>query len=71
METVQLLLSLDAQLEWPIYQMDVKSAFLNGLIEEEVYVEQSPGYMKSGKESKMWKLRKALYASTPSMEDPN
>jgi len=41
--------------------MDVKSAFLNGVLEEEVYVEQPPRYMKSRKESKVLKLKKELY----------
>jgi Reverse transcriptase (RNA-dependent DNA polymerase) len=41
--------------------MDVKLAFLNGVLEEEVYVEQPPGYMKARKENKVLKLRKTLY----------
>jgi Reverse transcriptase (RNA-dependent DNA polymerase) len=41
--------------------MDVKSAFLNGVLEEEVYVEQPLGYIKSGKEQKVLKLKKTLY----------
>jgi Reverse transcriptase (RNA-dependent DNA polymerase) len=41
--------------------MDVKSIFLNGVFEEEVYAEQPPRYMKAEKESKVLKLRKALY----------
>ncbi|KAJ3689816.1 hypothetical protein LUZ61_018980 [Rhynchospora tenuis] len=61
METIRLLISLAAQFKWPIYQMDVKSAFLNGVLEEEVYVEQPPGYMKAGKETQVLKLKKALY----------
>ena len=61
METIRLLISQAAQFKWPIYQMDVKSAFLNGVLEEEVYVEQPPGYVKAGKEGKVLKLRKALY----------
>ncbi|XP_038886755.1 uncharacterized protein LOC120076875 [Benincasa hispida] len=52
METIQLLLSLAAQFKWAIYQMDVKSAFLNGVLEEEIYTEKPPGYMKFGKENK-------------------
>ncbi|WVY95004.1 hypothetical protein V8G54_034092 [Vigna mungo] len=46
METIQLLFSLAAQQGWKIQQMDVKSAFLNGFLEEEVYVEQPLGYMR-------------------------
>ena len=41
--------------------MDVKSAFLNGVLTEEVYVEQPLGYEKKGEERKVYKLKKALY----------
>jgi hypothetical protein len=41
--------------------MDVKSAFLNGTLEEEVYVEQPAGYVIKGKEDKVYGLKKALY----------
>ena len=41
--------------------MDVKSTFLNGVLEEEVYIEQPLGYVKEGKENKVLKLKKALY----------
>ena len=41
--------------------MDVKSAFLNGVLKEEVYLEQPPGYVKIGEEKKVLKLKKALY----------
>jgi hypothetical protein len=40
LDTVRLLISLAAHHSWKIYQLDVKSAFLNGVLEEEVYVEQ-------------------------------
>jgi Reverse transcriptase (RNA-dependent DNA polymerase) len=46
MKTIRLLISQAAQFKWPVYQMDVKLAFLNGVLEEEVYVEKPPGYMK-------------------------
>jgi hypothetical protein len=41
--------------------MDVKSAFLNGNLKEEVYVRQPPGFAVAGKEDKVYRLRKALY----------
>ena len=48
METVRLLISIATQNKWPIFQMDVKSAFLNGVLKEEVYIEQPLGYMRRG-----------------------
>jgi hypothetical protein len=42
-------------------QMDVKSAFLNGLIKEEVYVEQSPDFESEEDHNHVYKLHKALY----------
>ena len=41
--------------------MDAKSAFLNGYLEEEVYVEQPQGFEVEGKENNVYKLKKALY----------
>ena len=40
MDTVGTVLAISTQNKWPVYQMDVKSTFLNGYLEEEVYVEQ-------------------------------
>ena len=42
--------------------MDVKTAFLNGIMEEEVYIEQPEGFIVDGKESHICKLKKTLYA---------
>ena len=39
MDTVRTILAIVAQNKWPVYQMDVKSTFLNGYLEDEVYVE--------------------------------
>lgn len=61
METIRLMISLAAQHKWKIYQLDVKSTFLNGFLEEEIYVEQPLGYVKVGQEGKVYKLKKALY----------
>jgi hypothetical protein len=44
-----------------LYQIDVKSAFLNGYIQEEVYVEQPPGFEDDKKPNHVYKLRKTLY----------
>ena len=44
-----------------LYQMDVKSAFLNGYINELVYVEQPPGFEDERKPNHVYKLRKVLY----------
>eukprot|EP00253_Pinus_taeda_P029848 PITA_29848 len=61
METMRAVLSIAAKNKWKVYQMDVKSAFLNGVLKEEVYVEQPLGYEKKGEEHKVCKLKKALY----------
>lgn len=60
-DTVRLLISLAASHSWKIYQLDVKSAFLNGVLEEEVYVHQSEGFEAKGEEHKVYRLKKALY----------
>ncbi|GJW31222.1 copia protein [Tanacetum coccineum] len=48
-------------LDFKLYQMDVKSAFLNGFINEEVYVAQPPGFIDFAKPNYVYKLKKALY----------
>jgi len=59
--TIRLVVALAAQNSWFIFQLDVKSAFLHGNLEEEVYVEQPPDYIKIDNEHKVYKLKKALY----------
>ncbi|CAM8990990.1 unnamed protein product [Rhodiola kirilowii] len=61
MDTIRMIIALAAQNRWKIHQMDVKSAFLNGVLEEEVYVDQPPGYVQRRKENNVYKLKKALY----------
>ena len=61
MDTSRIALAIDAQNKWSLYQMDVKSSFLNGYLEEEVYVEQPQGYEYPGQENKVYRLKKALY----------
>ncbi|KAI5348361.1 hypothetical protein L3X38_001248 [Prunus dulcis] len=61
LDTIRTLIALAAQKEWHLYQLDVKSAFLNGVLKEEVYVEQTQGSMKKNEEIKVYKLNKPLY----------
>ncbi|GJW57802.1 retrovirus-related pol polyprotein from transposon TNT 1-94 [Tanacetum coccineum] len=56
LETIRMISAIAAQHRWRIHQMDVKSAFLNGLLEEEVYVEQPEGYVAKGQEGKLSKV---------------
>jgi hypothetical protein len=60
-DTIRVVLAIAAQHNWKVYKMDVKSAFLNGYLEEEVYVQQPPGYEVRGQEDKVYRLKKALY----------
>ncbi|RVW51464.1 Retrovirus-related Pol polyprotein from transposon RE1 [Vitis vinifera] len=53
--------SFGCSMGWKIYQPDVKSAFLNGYLEEEIFVEQPEGFVVKGKEDKVYHLKKALY----------
>jgi hypothetical protein len=59
--TIRLVIALVAQNSWPIFQLDVKLAFLLGDLKEKVFIDQPPGYMKLGNEHKVYKLKKALY----------
>ena len=59
--SIRMILSLSAQMGWHIHQMDVKTAFLNGVIEEEVYIEQPEGFEIFSNESHVRKPKRALY----------
>ena len=61
MESIRVLLALAAQEGWRVHHMDVKLAFLNDDLKEEVYVQQSIGFAVVGEEGKVYRLRKALY----------
>lgn len=61
MDTIRILLALAAQMKWEIWHVDVKSAFLNGNLVEEIYVAQPEGFVVKGDEDKVYKLHKALY----------
>jgi len=54
-------ISIAIEMGWMIHQMDVKTAFLNGFIQEEVYIEQPKGFELHGRESHVCMLKKSLY----------
>ncbi|GJU96867.1 retrovirus-related pol polyprotein from transposon TNT 1-94 [Tanacetum coccineum] len=61
LESIRILLAYAFALDFKLFQMDVKSAFLNGFINEEVYVAQPPGFIDFEKPNHVYKLKKALY----------
>jgi len=61
LDTVRAILATEAHKKWKVYHMDVKSSFLNGILEEEICVQHPLGYEFKGKEDKVYKLKKALY----------
>ena len=61
LEGVRTLLAYAAHKGFKFYQMDVKSAFLNGILDEEVYIEQLEGFVDPVKKNMVCKLHKALY----------
>ena len=60
-ETLCLLLSLAVLHDWDIEALDVKTAFLFGKLDEEIYMEQPKGFIVKGKEKKVCRLGKAIY----------
>ncbi|RVW74396.1 Retrovirus-related Pol polyprotein from transposon RE1 [Vitis vinifera] len=61
LEAIRMLLAFACFKDFILYQMDVKSAFLNGFINEEVYVEQPPGFQSFNFPNHVFKLKKTLY----------
>jgi hypothetical protein len=61
LESIRMLLVYATQHGFKLYQMDVKSTFLNGQIKEEVYVKQTSGFESEGYSNHVYKLHKALY----------
>jgi hypothetical protein len=59
--SIRVLLSLAANLDWPLHQFDVKNAFLHGDLEEEVYMDLPPGYTATSGDEVVCKLQRALY----------
>ena len=61
LEAIRVFLAYAAHKKFKVFQMDVKSTFLNGELEQEVYVEQPPGFVDSQFPNHVYRLDKALY----------
>ncbi|GJQ89074.1 putative ribonuclease H-like domain-containing protein [Tanacetum coccineum] len=61
LEAIRIFLAFAAHMNMVVYQMDVKTAFLNGNLREEVYVSQPDGFVDKDKPNHVYKLKKALY----------
>ena len=59
--SIRVLLSIAANRDWPLHQLDVKNAFLNGELKEEVFMDLPPGFEKRFGEDKVCRLKKSLY----------
>ena len=62
MEAIRILIAFAAFMGFKLYQMDVKSAFLNGDLKEEVFVKQPPGFEAAALPDHVFRLNKALYS---------
>ncbi|GKA68272.1 retrovirus-related pol polyprotein from transposon TNT 1-94 [Tanacetum coccineum] len=61
LEAIRIFLAFAAHMNMVVYQMDVKTAFLNGNLREEVYISQPDGFVDKDNQNHMYKLKKALY----------
>ncbi|KAH9671725.1 hypothetical protein KPL70_017462 [Citrus sinensis] len=61
LKSIRILLSIAAMLDYEIWQMDVKTAFLNGHLEENIYMQQPDGFIQKGQEHMVCKLQKSIY----------
>ena len=59
--SIRTIMALASMMKWNLHQVDVKTTFLNGVIEEEVYIEQPQGFEVEDKRTHVCKLKKALY----------
>jgi len=59
--SIRLILAIVAHLNLELYQMNVKTAFLNGELDAEIYMNQHVGFIEKGEERKFCKLRRSIY----------
>ena len=61
LESIRILLTIASHLNFKLYQMDVKCAFLNEMLQEELYVEQPKGFVDPHRSNDVYKLKRAFY----------
>ena len=59
LESIRILLAIASYLKFKLYQMDVKSAFLNGMLQKEVYMEQPKRFIDPHRPNDVYKLKRA------------
>jgi hypothetical protein len=59
--SIRTIIALAAKMKWKLHQMDVKTTFPNGVLKEEVYIEQPQGFEVEDRKSHVCQLKKALY----------
>nr|GEY06089.1 retrovirus-related Pol polyprotein from transposon TNT 1-94 [Tanacetum cinerariifolium] len=69
LESIRILLAYACAFDFKLFQMEVKSSFMNGFINEEVYVAQPPGFIDFEKPDHVYKLKKALYGLKQAPKD--
>ena len=60
-KSIRILLSIAAHMDYEIWQMDFKTAFFNGCLDETIYMVQPEGFIAKGEENKVCKLQKSIY----------
>ena len=61
LKSIRILLSIIAYFNYEISQMDVKTTFLNGNLEEEIYMKQQEGFIAKNQEHMVCKLKRSIY----------
>jgi Reverse transcriptase (RNA-dependent DNA polymerase) len=61
LDLIWILLALATLEDWEIHQIDIKTAFLNGDLDKEIYMQQPEGFIAARQSGKVCRLRKALY----------
>ena len=69
LKSIRILLAVAASLDYEIWQMDVKTSFLNGSIEEDIDMQQPEGFIARGQEHMACKLQRAIYGLKASIQN--